>query len=114
VTALVLRYRGTRYALNGLPSLARNAGAISPRRWSFRGLGRRIEVVGELWADTDDFVGLFYPNPDGTECYCLNTKLARAEITISAAGQPSRTLRSHGAALELATRDPHHGVRMYV
>jgi hypothetical protein len=114
VTALVIRYGGKRYALNGFASLARNAGDISPRRWSFRGLGRRVEVAGELWADTDDYVGLFYPNPDGTDCYCLNTKLARAEITLSIAGQPPKTLRSERAALELATRDPHHGVRMYV
>jgi hypothetical protein len=114
VTALLLRYRGKRYSLNGFASLARNAGSISPRRWSFRGLGRRVELAGELWADTDDFVGLFYPNPDGTECYCLNTKVARAEITLSIAGQPPRTLRSERAALELATLDPHHGIRMYV
>jgi hypothetical protein len=114
VTALVLRYQGKRHALNGFASIARNAGDMSPRRWSFRGLGRRIEVAGELWADTDDYVGLFYPNPDGSDCYCLNTTLARAEVTLSIAGQPSKTLRSERAALELATRDPHHGVRMYV
>jgi hypothetical protein len=114
VTALLLRYRGTQYRLNGLGSLTRNAGTISLRRWSFRGLGRRIEVAGELWADTDDFVGLFYPNPDGTERYCLNTKIAQAEVILSIAGNPPRTLRSDRAALELVTRDPHHGVRMYV
>jgi hypothetical protein len=114
VTALTLRYKGESYPMNGIASLARNTGSFSERRWTFRALGRRIEVAGEMWADSEDFVGLFYLQPDGTECSCLNTKLARAEITVSVAGRRPRTLRSERAALELATRDPHHGVRMYV
>jgi hypothetical protein len=100
--------------LTGFASLARNAGAISPRRWSFRARADRIAVDGEMWADTDDFVGLFYPNPDGTTCYCLNSKLARAEVTLRIGSRAPKTLRSERAALEIATRDPHHGVRMYV
>jgi hypothetical protein len=117
VTSLTLRVGGEDFPLNGLSSLAQNAGAISPRRWSFRGFRAqrpRVEVAGEMWADTDDFVGLFFRQPDGSECLCLNSMLARAEITLSIAGRPPRTLRSERAALELATRDPHHGVRMYL
>jgi hypothetical protein len=114
VTALCLRYAGASYPMNGLASLASNTGSMTPRRWSFRGQGPRVELTGEMWADTDDFVGLFYANPDGTTVQCLNSTLARAEITISLAGRPPRTLRSERAALELTMRDPHHGVRMYV
>jgi hypothetical protein len=113
-TALCLRHHGTSYMLSGIAALAQNHGSISARRWRFRGKGPRIAIEGEMWADTDDFVGLFYPNPDGTVCYCLNSKLARAEITVRLEGRAPRTLRSERAALELATRDPHHGVRMYV
>jgi hypothetical protein len=113
-TALCLRHHGTSYMLSGLAALVSNHGAISARRWRFRGRGPRVTIEGEMWADTDDFVGLFYPNPDGTVCYCLNSKLARAEITVRLEGRAPRTLRSERAALELATRDPHHGVRMYV
>ena len=65
-----------------------------------------------MWADTDDFVGLFYPNPDGTNCHCLNSELARAEVTLKIAGRPARIYRSSRAALEIGTRDPNHGVRM--
>lgn len=114
VTAIAVRHHGTSYALSGFASLARNEGAITPRRWRFRARADRVAVDGEMWADTDDFVGLFYPNPDGTTCYCLNSKVARAEVTLRIAGRAPRTLRSERAALELATRDPHHGVRMYV
>jgi hypothetical protein len=113
-TALCLRHHGTSYMLTGFASLARNRGAISARRWQFRGQGSRVTLEGEMWADTEDFVGLFYPNPDGTLCYCLNSKLAHAELTLRIHGRASRTLHSSRAALELATRDPNHGVRMYV
>jgi hypothetical protein len=111
-TILCIRHEGARYDLNGLRSLARNAGAISPRRWQFRGRSARVEIDGEMWADTDDFVGLFYPNPDGTNCHCLNSELARAEVTLKIAGRPARIYRSSRAALEIGTRDPNHGVRM--
>jgi hypothetical protein len=114
LTSLWVRYEGTRYPMNGFASLASNTGSMTPRRWSFRGQGPRIELTGEMWADTEDFVGLFYGNPDGSTVHCLNSKLARAEVTLSIAGRPPKTLRAERAALELATRDPHHGVRMYV
>jgi hypothetical protein len=117
VTSLSLRVAGESFPLNGFSSLAQNAGSITPRRWSFRGFRPqrpRVEVAGEMWADTDDFAGLFFHQPDGSECLCLSSMLARAEITLSIAGRPPRTLRSERAALELATSDPHHGVRMHV
>jgi len=113
-TALCLRHHGTSYMLSGFASLAKNQGSVSSRRWRFRGKGPRVSLQGEMWADTDDFVGLFYPNPDGTLCYCLNSKLAHAELTLWVEGRAPKTLRSQRAALELATRDPRHGVRMYV
>jgi hypothetical protein len=113
-TVLYVRHEGARHDLDALPSLARNAGAITPRRWRFRGRSRGVAIDGEMWADTDDFVGLFYPNPDGTYCYGLNSKLARAEVTLTLAGRPPRVYRSSRGALEIGTSDPHHGVRMYL
>jgi hypothetical protein len=113
-TLLCLCVDGVRHDLSGLLSLVRNKGAISPRRWTFRGRSRDVALDGEMWAETDDFVGLFYPNPDGGTIQCLNTKLARAEVTLKLAGRPPRTFRSSRAALEIGTRNPHHGVRMYL
>jgi hypothetical protein len=110
-TMVTVVHQGSVYRLS---APLRNAGSISPRRWRFRARSRRIDVAGELWADTEDFVGLFYPNPDGTLCHCLNSKLAHAEVTLRVEGRPPRTLRSQRAALEIGTRDANHGVRMYV
>lgn len=111
-TILCVRHEGVRHDLNGAASLARSGGAITPRRWRFRARSARVALEGEMWAETDDFVGLFYPNPDGTICHCLNSELARAEVTVKIAGRAARTYQSSRAALEIGTSDPNHGVRM--
>jgi hypothetical protein len=113
-TGMVVRHHGTTYRLSNLASLARNESTLTPRRWQFRCVGSRVEVEGEVWAETDDFVGLFYPNPSGAMIHCLNSKIASAEVTLRIAGRAPKTLRSTRAALEIGTTDPHHGVRMTV
>ena len=40
-TILCLRHEGVRHDLNGFRSIARNGGAITPRRWRFRVIGAR-------------------------------------------------------------------------
>jgi hypothetical protein len=113
-TLLFIRHRGVRYDLNALLDIVRNHGDVSLRRWRFRGEGTHVRIVGEMWADTDDFVGLFYPNPDGQMTHCLNSKLARARIEVTLRGRTPIVLASERAALEIGTHDANHGVRMYV
>jgi hypothetical protein len=113
-TLLCLRWRGVRYDLNAALDLVTNTGEISPRRWRFGGENRHLALRGELWATSDDFVGLFYENPDGPPTYCLNSKLAHARLEIEARGRAPFVVHSRGAALEIGTLDPAHGVRMYV
>ena len=113
-TLLCVRHRGVRYDVNAVSDLARNRGEITPRRWSFRGANALCRVDGEMWAETDDFVGLHYANPDGAMTYCLNTKIAHARIELTMRGRPPMVVRSRAAALEIGTRDSDHGVRMYL
>jgi len=113
-TLLCVRHRGVRYDLNGALDLARNRGEITARRWRFRGKNSLVAIEGELWGETDDFVGLFYANPDGAMTHCLNSKIARGEIAITPRGRAPMTLRTRAAALEIGTRDHNHGIRMYV
>ncbi|HEY2513864.1 MAG TPA: hypothetical protein VGI39_23515 [Polyangiaceae bacterium] len=113
-TLLCLRWRGVRYELNTPLDLARNRGNITPRRWEFQGSDRHVALSGEVWAETDDFVGLLYENPSGPPTHCLNTKLAHARLSITVQGRPPLSVRSRAAALEIGTLDPTHGVRIYV
>ena len=113
-TILCLRYRGVRYELNAARALATNRAEISPRRWTFAGGDDLVRIDGEMWGETDDFVGLHYQNPDSTMTHCLNSKLARARVTITLRDRPPLTITSHAAALEIGTMRADHGVRMYV
>ncbi|MBS2017186.1 MAG: hypothetical protein JST00_30155 [Deltaproteobacteria bacterium] len=113
-TGVYVRYRGKRWDLNARELFGKNRGSISLRRWEATAKGRGIEVHADLAAETDDFVGLHYPNPSGAMTYCLNTKLARARLELKLPGEPPLVATSRAAALEIGTRERHHGVRMFL
>ena len=113
-TAIFVRWRGQRWDLNARELFGHNRGSISLRSWDATATGKGIEVHAELSAETDDFVGLHYPNPSGAMTYCLNAKIARARLELRVAGSPPLVATSHAAALEIGTRDAQHGVRMYL
>jgi hypothetical protein len=114
MTILCMRWRGVRFDLNAPSDWLSSRSEITPRRWTFQGQDRHVRVNGELWAATDDFVGLYYENPGGPPTHCLNSKLARARLEIEVKGRAPFSVRSSAAALEIGTTDPTHGVRMYV
>jgi hypothetical protein len=114
LTVVSARFRGVDYVWNGPIEMARAYGDIGLRRYSFSAEGKRARIEGLFEVDTDDMVGLYYPNPDGPMTYCLNSKLARAHVRLDIRGRPPVSLHSRAAALEIGTRDSEHGVRMYV
>jgi len=71
-------------------------------------------VQGDVCAQAADFVGLYYPNPDGQMTYCLNSKLATARIRLELPGEEPKDWITRTAAFEIGTREPEHGIRMYV
>lgn len=113
-TAVFVRRAGASWDLNARELLGDNRGQISMRSWEVTAKGQGLEVRAELSAETDDFVGLHYPNPSGAMTYCLNTKLARARVELRFPGRPPVVATSRAAALEIGTRDRQHGVRMYL
>lgn len=113
-TAVFVRWKGRRWDLNAMELFGKNRGAISMRRWEVVAEGQGIEVRAEVAAETDDFVGMHYPNPSEDTTYCLDTKLARARIELRLPGRPPVLATSRAGALEIGTRDREHGVRMYL
>ena len=72
-----------------------------------------MRIEGRIEAARDAFVGLRYANPPGGIKQCLNSKIARAEITLSHADGSRETLSSRTrAAFELLGDDTGHGVPM--
>lgn len=115
LTAVFLRYRGQSFDLNSRELFGKSRGVISLRRWEATAEnGRGLRVLADFGAETDDFVGLHYANPRGGATHCLNTKLARGRLDVTLPSGESFVAHSRAAALEIGTRDPHHGVRMYV
>ena len=121
LTAVFLRYRGVSFDLNARELFGKSRGVISLRRWeattesaAHQKNGRGLRVHADFGAETDDFVGLHYANPRGSTTHCLNTKLARGRIDVTLPSGESFVAHSRAAALEIGTRAPHHGVRMYV
>lgn len=113
-TGVYVRYRGKSWDLNAGELFGKNRGSISLRRWEATARGQGLKVHADLAAETDDFVGLHYPNPSGAMTYCLNTKIARARVELELPGMGKVVATSRAAALEIGTRDRQHGVRMYV
>ena len=113
-TAAFVRWRGERFDLNAPSALTRNRAVVSLRSWELDASHRGVRVACELAAETDDLVGLHYENPDRTMTYCLNTKLARARLELHLPDGRTLSATSRAAALEIGTRDPAHGVRMYL
>ncbi len=114
VSILCVWHRGVRYELNEPKTLLLARGTVTERSWSFSAENALARVEGELSADTPDFVGLFYENPNGEMTYCLNSKIARGRLRLEVKGRAPLEAHTRAAALEVGTRDPGHGVRMYV
>lgn len=112
LTVVCVRARGVRYDFNSWTTLLRARGTMDRRRWTFAARSALATLTGELWAETKDFVGLSYENPDGTTTYCLNSKIARGRIRLSVRGRPDIEAITRAAALEIGTKDPSHGVAM--
>ena len=114
VTLVCLRHRGVRYDFTGPVQMVRNRGEVTGRRWHFAAHDGAVRVEADVSAQSSDFVGLYYPNPDGQMTYCLNTKIGTARVRLEVPGRGAMDWITRAAAFEIGTRDPEHGVRMYV
>lgn len=110
---LLVRDRGREWRFSDLVQVARNRASISTTSLRVVADGRdgRVEAAFDL--DRDDVVGLLYENPEGPPTYCLNSKLARGRVSLALRGELPRTLTTRRAALEVGTKDPSHGFRVY-
>jgi hypothetical protein len=112
VTLVIAAHAGMRHEFTLPGSLWRARGRIAPRSLAFRAANGTARIEGTFAADTADFVGLHYENPDGAMTYCLNSKIAGGSVRLAVAGRGPVEARTRAAALEIGTRDPDHGVKM--
>lgn len=108
-----LSLEGQRHAFDRWRSMRSRLVSLTNRRWQFRLENDTHALEGVLEAPLDDFICLHYRNPDDSLAHCLNSKLASGELTLRDRHERpiKRLVTYRGAALEVLTRDPSHGVR---
>lgn len=111
-TVVVLRVAGETYAINSPGRAVLAEGRWRYFEWTLRTRQGGVEIAVEISAPRERFVGLRYANPPGGTKVCLNSKLARASVTLRRPGRPELRLHTeHRAAFEILTDDDDaHGV----
>ena len=104
MSPVVLRLRGETLGWNALPRAIRARGHYELRDgvydWRIETSGAAGALALRLWAAPAELVALRYDNPPGGAKICLNSKLARCELTLRRGGQ-TLELRSARAAFEI-------------
>jgi hypothetical protein len=100
MSPVLLRLGGETLAWNGLLRALRARGHYAPYDWQIETSGPAGELALHITADPADFVALRYGNPPGGSKICLNSKLARCELTLRRGGKRT-VLHSSRAAFEI-------------
>jgi len=101
MSPVVLRLFGETLRWNGLARAIRARGRYAPYDWHIETSDPDAGVLAlRIWAEPSEFVALRYGDPPGGEKICLNSKIARCELTLRRGGQ-TIALRSSRAAFEI-------------
>jgi hypothetical protein len=113
LSPVMLRLGGQTLAWNGLLRAARARGRYAPYDWRIETTGPDGEIAIGIHAAASDFVALRYDNPPGGTKICLNSKIARCELTLRRGGTTT-VLRSSRAAFEILDDTAPPGVQPVV
>jgi hypothetical protein len=106
MTVLVLRLDGEELRFSSIPRALRARGRYAPFQWAFETGDRHTSIAGTIAAPAWSFVALPYYDPPGRTKTCLNSKLARCDLTVARRGRPTRTLSTASrAAFEILSNE---------
>jgi hypothetical protein len=102
MSPVLLRLRGETLAFNALPRAIRADGHYDIRRreWTIATESKAGQLAIRIAAEPNQFVALRYGNPPGGSKICMNSKIARCELTLVRNGTTTR-LTSSRAAFEI-------------
>jgi hypothetical protein len=111
MTVIALRHEGRELRWSSIWRAVRARGRYEFFRWAFSSDGDDGRIEGRIDAPPDAFVGLPYDNPPGGRKTCLNSKIARCQLTVTPRkGSPIHLATKHRAAFEILTERNDHGV----
>ncbi len=113
LSPVMLRLGGETLAWNGLLRALRARGRYAPYDWRIETSGPDGAITIAIHAAPTDFVALRYDNPPGGVKICLNSKLARCEVTLRREGT-TKVLHSSRAAFEILDDTAPPGVQPVV
>lgn len=105
MTPIVLRHRGKEHKLNALHTVFGRA-ELNGLDWRFHAKTKAVSLEGRVTAHPDDFVVFAYINPSGGAKTCVNSKIARCDLTVTIDGQSERLVSASRAAMEILVDDP--------
>jgi len=100
LSPVMLRLGEETLTWNGLVRASRARGHYVPYDWRIETSGPDGAIAIAIHAAPADFVALRYDNPPGGAKICLNSKLARCEVTLRR-GATTKVLHSSRAAFEI-------------
>lgn len=100
MSPVMLRLGGETLAWNSLVRAIRARGRYVPYDWRIETSGPAGAIEVAITAAAADFVALRYDNPPGGSKICLNSKIARCEVTLRRGGSTT-VLHSSRAAFEI-------------
>jgi len=105
MTPMVLRHRGREHRLNALHTVFRRA-TIDRLDWRFHAKASGVELAGRIHMRPEDFVVFAYTDPPGGTKPCINSKIARCELTLTIDGRREELVSASRAAMEILVDDP--------
>jgi hypothetical protein len=100
MSLVVLRLGGRTLAWNGLARAISARASYAPFEWRIETSGPAGRIVVAIAGDPADFVAVRYDNPPGGSKICLNSKIARCDVTLTR-GATTQVLHSNRAAFEI-------------
>ena len=100
LSPVVLRLDGETLRWNALARAIRARARYEPYDWRIESSSDAGALEVRIRAEPDHFVALRYDDPSGGAKICLNSKIARCELTLSRDGE-TLALRSSRAAFEI-------------
>ncbi|MCH2045490.1 MAG: hypothetical protein MK212_15340 [Saprospiraceae bacterium] len=82
ITLIVLYYNDKIQYFHQFKNWIQNKGKYAYFTWTFEAKNSNLEIKGTIQAEQTDFVGLRYYNTDGTDKFCLNSKVASCTLNI--------------------------------
>ena len=111
----VLRHEGEDLMFNQLGTALRAKGRYRFFDWQLSSKRGDARLTCHIQAEPQRFAGLTYYNPPAGSKTCLNSKIARCDLTLERKGQPPLKLTSaNKAAFEIFTNSTEHGIPISV